>query len=79
MFDLSSHLDTRRKLKDIPDVSRFDDLLERSTLTDEDKEILRLHYLKGKDFRYSGDTLGYAEVTIKKRHAKALAKLDKLF
>lgn len=44
-----------------------------------DKEILRLHYLKGKDFRYIGDTLGYAEVTIKKRHAKALAKLNKLF
>ena len=76
---MSSHLDTRRKLKDIPDVSRFDDLLERSTLTDEDKEILRLHYLKGKDFRYIRDTLGYAEVTIKKRHAKALAKLNKLF
>ena len=76
---MSSHLDTRRKLKDIPDVSRFDDLLERSTQTDEDKEILRLHYLKGKDFRYIGDTLGYAEVTIKKRHAKALAKLTKLF
>lgn len=76
---MSSHLDTRRKLKDIPDVSRFDDLLERSTLTDEDKEILRLPYLKGKDFRYIGDTLGYAEVTIKKRHAKALAKLNKLF
>lgn len=76
---MSVHLDTRRKLKDIPDVSRFDDLLERSTLTDEDKEILRLHYLKGKDFRYIGDTLGYAEVTIKKRHAKALSKLSKLF
>lgn len=76
---MSIHLDTRRKLKDIPDVSRFDDLLERSTLTDEDKEILRLHYLKGKDFRYIEDTLGYAEVTIKKRHAKALSKLNKLF
>jgi RNA polymerase sigma factor (sigma-70 family) len=79
VYKLSSHLDTRRRLKDIPDVSRFDDLLERSTLTDEDKEILRLHYLKGKDFRYIGDTLGYAEVTIKKRHAKALSKLSKLF
>lgn len=76
---MSCHIDTRRKLKGIPEVSRFDDLLERSTLTDEDKTILRLHYLKGKDFRYIGDTLGYAEVTIKKRHAKALDKLNKLF
>lgn len=76
---MSIHTDTRRKLKDIPDVSRFDDLLERSTLTDEDKLILQLHYLKGKDFRYIGDALGYAEVTIKKRHAKALTKLNKPF
>ena len=76
---MSCHIDMRRKLKGIPEVSRFDDLLERSTLTDEDKTILRLHYLKGKDFRYIGDTLGYAEVTIKKRHAKALDKLNKLF
>lgn len=58
---------------------RFDDLLNESTLSDEDKEILRLHYLKGKDFRYIGDTLGYAEITIKKRHVKALSKLSKLF
>jgi len=60
-------------------VRRFDDLLNESTLSDEDKEILRLHYLKGKDFRYIGDTLGYAEITIKKRHVKALSKLSKLF
>lgn len=76
---MSSHLDTRRKLKAIPNVSRFDDLLDQSTLTCEDKEILRLHYLMGKDFRYIGDTLGYAEVTIKKRHAKALSKSNNLF
>nr|DAM26818.1 MAG TPA: ECF sigma factor [Caudoviricetes sp.] len=79
MYRLSEHLETRKKLKDIPDLSRFDDLLERSTLTDEDKKILRLHYLKGKDFRYIGDLLGYAEVTMKKRHIKALSKLSKLF
>jgi RNA polymerase sigma factor (sigma-70 family) len=79
VYKLSGHIETRRKLRDIPEVSRFDDLLERSTLTDEDKEILRLHYLKGKDFRYIGDTLGYAEATIKTRHRKALAKLNRLF
>lgn len=75
---MSDHLNTRRKLKDIPCITRFDDLLAQSTLSDEDKEILRLHYLKNKDFRYIGDMLGYAEVTIKKRHAKALSKLNKL-
>lgn len=76
---MSDTIETRKRLKSIPTVSRFDDLLEQTTLTDIDKEILRLHYLKGNDFRYIGDTLGYAEVNIKKRHIKALKKLAKLF
>lgn len=76
---MSEHIDTRRKLKSIPSIVKFDELLEASTLIEEDKEILRLHYLKGKDFRYIGDTLGYSEQTIKKRHSKALSKLGKLF
>ena len=76
---MSETIDTRKQLKSIPTVSRFDDLLEQVTLSDEDKEILRLHYLKGKDFRYIGDMLGYAEITIKKRHVKALKKISELF
>ena len=76
---MSETIDTRKQLKSIPTVSRFDDLLEQVTLSDEEKEILRLHYLKGKDFRYIGDMLGYAEITIKKRHVKALKKISELF
>ena len=76
---MSENIETRRKLKGIASLSRFDDLLNQSTLSDLDKEILRLHYLKEKDFRYIGDTLGYAEITIKKRHLKALRKISHLF
>lgn len=76
---MSIHIDTRNRLKAIADIRRFDDLLERSTLCDEDKLILRLHYLKKKDLRYIGDSLGYTEGAIKKRHLKALDKLNQLF
>lgn len=76
---MSQHIETRKRLKDIPSISRFDELLEQSTLSDLDKQILRLHYLKEKDFRYIGDVLGYAEITVKKRHIKALSKLSDLF
>lgn len=76
---MSIHIDTRRKLKGIGDIHRFDDLLERSTLCDEDKEILRLHYLKKKSLGYIADILGYTEGAIKKRHLKALDKLNQLF
>lgn len=74
----SDHIKTRDKVKSIAKISTFNDLLDACTLTDEDKELLRLHYLKGKDFRYIGDTLGFAESTIKKRHRKALQKLNKI-
>ena len=76
---MSDHIETRRKLKAIPSIYSFDELLEQSTLSDIDKDILRLHYLKHRDFRFIAEALGYAEVTIKKRHTKALSKLNKLF
>lgn len=76
---MSENIETRKKLKGIASITQFDVLLEQSTLSDLDKEILRLHYLKEKDFRYIGDILGYAEITIKKRHLKALKKLSELF
>lgn len=76
---MSIHTDTRNRLKKISDLVAFDDLLNRSTLSDTDKTILRLHYLGEKDLRFIADSLGFAESTIKKRHLKALDKLMKLF
>lgn len=74
----SKHIETRNKVKDIAEIQTFNDLLDACVLTDEDKELLRLHYLQEKDFRYIGDVLGYSESTIKKRHKKALQKLNKI-
>lgn len=76
---MSIHTDTRNRLKKISDLVAFDDLLNRSTLSDTDKTILRLHYLEEKDFRFIADTLGFAESTVKKRHLKALDKIFTLF
>lgn len=75
---MSDHIDTRRKLKEIPRKAYFDALLEQSTLSEEDKQILCLHYLEDKSLGYIADILGYAETTVKKRHRKALSKLNKL-
>lgn len=75
---MSDHIDTRRKLKEIPRKAYFDALLEQSTLSEEDKQILRLHYLEDKNLSYIADVLGYAKTTVKKRHRKALSKLNKL-
>ena len=74
----SKHIETRHKIQEIPDVKSFKGLLDNSTLSDTDKQMLEMHYLHGKDFRYIGDTLGFSESTVKKRHKKALQKLNKL-
>ena len=75
---MSKHIETRNKIKNIADISSFSDLLNKSTISDEDKLLLELHYIQGKDFRYIGDMLGYSESTIKKRHRRILKKLGNL-
>ena len=75
---MSKHIETRNKIKSIADISSFSDLLNKSTISDEDKLLLELHYIQGKDFRYIGDMLGYSESTIKKRHRRILKKLGNL-
>ena len=75
---MSTHIETRKKVKEIADISSFNDLINRTTLSDIDKQILVLHYIQEKDFRYIGDMLGFSESTIKKRHKKILVKLSKV-
>lgn len=74
----SEHIKTRQKVQNICSIKSFEGLLAESTLSDDDKEILRLHYLQNKDFRFIGDKLGFAESTIKRKHKKILSKLNRL-
>lgn len=75
---MTKHIETRARLKDIAEVQTFTDLINRCTLSSEDKLLLELHYLEGKDLRYIGDELGYSEGAIKKRHRKALKKINQI-
>lgn len=75
---MSKHIETRKKVKEIADISSFNSLLNSTTLSDIDKRILVLHYIDDKNFSYIGDMLGFSESTIKKRHKKILAKLSKV-
>lgn len=75
----STHIETRRKLKEIYDVCTFRQLLDTVTISQEDKELMNLHYIEDKDFRFIADQLGYSEATIKRKHRKILKKLNRLF
>lgn len=74
----SDYIKVKREIKAIPDLRSFNGLLDASTLSDEDKLIMRLIYLKDKDFAFVADELGYSEVTVKAKHRKAIMKLSKL-
>ena len=75
---MTAHIDTRRKLKEIPTRQEFEGLLNKSTLSPEDKALMYMHYLDGKDFRFIGDSLGFSEQTIKYRHRKILRKIGNM-
>lgn len=75
---MSKHIETRSRIKDIPDIGQFNNLLNRSTISNEDKTIMYLHYIEDKDFLFIADELGYSESWIKKKHRKILKKLGKI-
>ncbi len=74
----TEYIKIKRKVKEIPDIRSFNGLLEASTLSDLDKEIIRMYYIQQRDFAYIADSLGYTEQTVKLKHKKALIKLSKL-
>lgn len=75
---LSEHKNVKNKLKSIYSITTFKELLDRSVLNDEEKEIIQRHYLKGQELKFIGDELGYAESTMKSKHKRILKKLSKL-
>jgi DNA-directed RNA polymerase specialized sigma subunit len=75
---MTKHIETKHKLNNICRISEFENLLADCNLSDEDKDILRLIYLKHKTISYIADMLGYSETTIKHKHENALKKLMNL-
>ena len=75
---VSEHIATKHKLKNIAEVSTFEALLQRCILTDEERYILRQHYLHGRSFQSIAMELSYSEDWIKHKHQKMLIKLKQL-
>lgn len=73
---MTDHIEARRKLQQICVVQEFEQILQKCILTEDEKTILRLHYLDGKNLAYIGDVLGWSESTVKAKHRKILKKLN---
>lgn len=75
---MTEHIQTRNKLREIPKVKTLIELLDECTLSDEDKQIIILHYAKNKDLGYIADTMGFSRSAIEKRHKRILRKISKI-
>lgn len=64
--------ETRKKLKGISSVEEFRDILERTMLSEEEKQILLMHYKDKKSLTYIADELGMSEATVKENIVKCL-------
>lgn len=69
----------RKGLKNIETIRDFEEVLSAIMLSEEEKEILRLHYRDNKTLAYIADTIGMSEANVKKIHRKMLLKISKLF
>lgn len=68
---------TRQRLKDIKTKREFLDLLDEVKLTDEERLIAEMVFLKGQSYGFIADTLGYSERTVKAKMRKILNILSK--
>lgn len=75
---MTDHIKTRKKLVDITTVTEFKELLSLVILTAEERKIMEMHYLQGMSLMEIGFELGYAEVTVCKKHQKILRKITKV-
>lgn len=70
---------TKHRLRNLASISDFEELLNAVMLSEDERNILRFIYVEQKSLSYIADELGMAEVTVKRKHSKALKKIGKCF
>lgn len=75
---MTDNIKIRRYLRSIPVKADFEALLQLLKIDEIDTAIMRRHYLDGKSFDFIADELGFAPVSVYKRHRRVLLLIDKL-
>lgn len=75
---MTENIRTRRAIINIADIKTFRELLDSCTLSDEEKQIMEMHYIDKKTYAYIADALGYAEITVAKKHSRIISKLSRI-
>ena len=76
--NMTEHISLKHKVKSISSKSKFLDVLDDSMLTNTEKEVMVMYYIKGQTLNYIADFLGYSEQGVVKIHKRALKKIAKL-
>lgn len=69
--------ETRNKLKQISSVEDFEQLIECTMLSEEERNIVNMYYRDKKSMQYIADVLGMSESSVKKKHKNVLMKVGK--
>lgn len=72
-----SHIETRRYLRQISDVAAFNEIINAVILSEQEKQLMQLHYIDKQDFRFIGDTLGLSESSVKRKHREILRTIER--
>ena len=70
---------TREKIKNIPTIKDFDDLLSQTMLNDDDIKIMEMIYKDRLPLGVIADRLCMSESTVKRKHKRILIKMSKMF
>lgn len=71
--------ETKHKLKEIGLIEDFESILNRTVLTDDEREIIWKVYKEGKTLDLVADEIGISKSTAARKHRKALHKIGKIF
>lgn len=65
----------KRAIQNIRTIDEYNAFVSNLKITDEQKEIMHMIFVKGYDYRLIGDKFGYSERTVKAKVRKILDKI----
>lgn len=69
---------TRNKLKEIPTKKELEDLVDKLILSDDERNIILMHYRDKKPLSYIADVIGITKSSVNKKHKSTLLKISKI-
>ena len=69
---------TRDKLKEIPTKKELEDLIDKLILSDDERNIILMHYRDKKPLSYIADIICITKSSVNKKHKSALLKISKI-